>query len=83
MAASRSDVWPGGRYGARVGVPRTLESLNRYGVKASFYVPAVAALSHPEEQQRVFAEVYEIGTHSWIHELNAVLPYEVERDLMF
>jgi peptidoglycan/xylan/chitin deacetylase (PgdA/CDA1 family) len=26
---------------------------------------------------------HEIGIHGWIHELNSVLPYEVERDLMF
>jgi peptidoglycan/xylan/chitin deacetylase (PgdA/CDA1 family) len=72
-----------GRCGARVGVPRILELLNRHGVKASFYVPAVAALLHTEEQQCVFVEGYKIGIHSWIHELNSVLPYEVERDLMF
>jgi peptidoglycan-N-acetylglucosamine deacetylase len=61
----------------------TNELLDRHGVKASFYVPAVAALLHPEEQQRVVAEGHEIGIHGWIHELNSVLPYEVERDLMF
>ena len=72
-----------GQYGARVGVPRILELLDRHGVKASFYVPAVAALLHPEEQQRVVAEGHEIGIHGWIHELNSVLPYEAERDLMF
>jgi peptidoglycan-N-acetylglucosamine deacetylase len=62
---------------ARVGVPRILELLDRRGVKASFYVPAVAALLHPEEQRRVVAEGHEIGIHGWIHELNSVLPYEV------
>src|SRR3546814_11200568 len=41
-----------GEYGARVGVPRILELLARRGVPASFYVPAVAALLHPEEQDR-------------------------------
>ncbi len=72
-----------GQYGNRVGVPRLLDMLKRYDVKASFYVPAVAALLHPEEQRRVVAEGHEIGIHGWIHELNSVLPYEVERDLMF
>ena len=71
------------QYGNRVGVPRILELLGRHGVKASFYVPAVAALLHPEEQRRVVAEGHEIGIHGWIHELNSVLPYAVERDLMF
>ncbi|TCR61545.1 polysaccharide deacetylase [Bosea sp. BK604] len=72
-----------GQYGNRVGVPRLLELLKRHDVKASFYVPAVAALLHPDEQRRVIAEGHEIGIHGWIHELNSVLPYEAERDLMF
>lgn len=71
-----------GQYGARVGMPRILEILERHGVKASFYVPAVAALLHSDEQRRVVSEGHEIGIHGWIHELNSVLPYEDERDLM-
>ena len=70
-----------GQYGSRVGVPRILALLERHGVKASFYVPAVAALTYPDEQRRVVAEGHEIGIHGWIHELNSVLPYEAERDL--
>jgi peptidoglycan/xylan/chitin deacetylase (PgdA/CDA1 family) len=71
-----------GEYGARVCVPRILTLLQKYGVHATFFVPAVAALLHPEEQIRVIAEGHEIGMHSWIHELNSVLPYEAERDIM-
>ena len=70
-----------GQYGNRVGVPRILRLLEKHDVKATFYVPAVAALLHPEEQRRVVAEGHEIGLHSWIHELNSVLDYEPERDL--
>ncbi|HTT79235.1 MAG TPA: polysaccharide deacetylase [Stellaceae bacterium] len=71
-----------GQYGNRVGVPRILKVLDRYGVKASFYVPAVAALIHPDEQRRIVAEGHEIAIHGWIHELNSVLEYGDERDLM-
>src|SRR5258705_556940 len=71
-----------GQYGNRVGVPRILSLLGKHGIRATFYVPAVAALLHPDEQRRVVAEGHEIGIHGWIHELNSVLPYEVERDLM-
>jgi peptidoglycan/xylan/chitin deacetylase (PgdA/CDA1 family) len=71
-----------GQYGNRVGVPRILKLLERHAVKATFYVPAVTALLHPEEQRRVVAGGHEIGIHGWIHELNSVLPQEVERDLM-
>jgi peptidoglycan/xylan/chitin deacetylase (PgdA/CDA1 family) len=71
-----------GQYGSRVGVPRILNLLRRYGVAASFYVPAVAALIHPEEQRRIIAEGHEIGLHGWIHENNSIVPAEAERDLM-
>jgi len=71
-----------GQYGSRVGVPRILKLLEKYGVPATFYVPAVAALLHPDEQRRVVAEGHEIGIHGWIHELNSVLPHAAERDLL-
>ena len=71
-----------GQYGNRVGVPRILALLRRHGVTATFYVPAVVALLHPDEQRRVIAEGHEIGIHGWIHELNSVLAEEAERDLM-
>ena len=71
-----------GEYGSRVGVPRILKLLKKHEVPATFFVPAVSALLHPDEQRRVVAEGHEIGVHGWIHELNSVLPYEAERDLM-
>lgn len=72
-----------GQYGPRQGIPRILKALDRYGAKASFYVPAVSALLYPDEQRRLAAEGHELGIHGWIHELNSQLPYEIERDLMF
>jgi peptidoglycan-N-acetylglucosamine deacetylase len=71
-----------GQYGSRVGVPRILKILRKYDVRATFYVPAVSALLYPEEQRGLVAEGHEIGIHGWIHELNSVLPYQAERDLM-
>jgi len=71
-----------GQYGARVGVPRIAALLARHDVRASFYVPAVTALIHPEEQRSLIAAGHEIGIHGWIHELNSGLSYEDELDLM-
>jgi peptidoglycan-N-acetylglucosamine deacetylase len=71
-----------GQYGNRVGVPRILKLLERYGVRATFFVPAVSALLYPDEQRRVIGEGHEIGVHGWIHELNSVLPRDAERDLL-
>ncbi len=79
------DTSPGklsqGEYGSRVGVPRIRALLDRYGIRASFFVPAVVAKLHPDEQRALVAEGHEIGIHSWIHEFNSELPYDAERDL--
>lgn len=72
-----------GQYGNRQGVPRIRKLLERHGIKASFYYPAVSALLHPEEVRAVAEEGHEIGIHSWIHEANTTLPPGVERDLTF
>ena len=72
-----------GQYGNRVGVPRIAKLLAAHDIRATFYVPAVAALLYPDEQRALAAAGHEIGIHGWIHELNSVLPYEAERDLMF
>lgn len=70
-----------GQYGGRQGVPRVLAILENHGVKATFFVPAVTALLHPDEQRRIAAEGHEVGIHGWIHERNSELPLEAERDL--
>ena len=72
-----------GQYGNRSGIPRILNMLKRYDLKASFFVPAVSAMLYPDEQRRLTAEGHEIGIHGWIHERNSILPPENERDLQF
>lgn len=71
-----------GEYGTRRGVPRIRRALDRYGAKASFFVPAVSALLHPEEQRSLVDDGHEIGLHGWIHERNTEVPSDAERDLM-
>jgi peptidoglycan-N-acetylglucosamine deacetylase len=71
-----------GEFGRRVGVPRILALLERHGVPASFFVPAVSALIDPDEPRRIAAAGHEVGIHGWIHENNSLLPYDTERDLM-
>ncbi len=81
------DLSPGlfsqGEYAARVAVPRILALLDKYDIPASFFVPAVTALLHPEEIQAVVAKNrHEIGLHGWIHERNSLLGEQEERELM-
>jgi peptidoglycan/xylan/chitin deacetylase (PgdA/CDA1 family) len=70
-----------GQYGNRQGVPRIRALLDRHGIRASFFYPAVSALLHPAEVRALADEGHEIGIHSWIHEANTRLPPGVEREL--
>lgn len=72
-----------GQYGARAGIPRIMKLLAKHSVPASFFTPAVVAMLYPDEQKRAVDLGHEIGIHGWIHELNSILPGEIERDLMF
>jgi peptidoglycan/xylan/chitin deacetylase (PgdA/CDA1 family) len=72
-----------GQYGGRVGSPKILRLLEKYAVPATFFMPAVSALIHPDEARAVTSAGHELGIHSWIHEFNSTLPYEAERELAF
>jgi peptidoglycan-N-acetylglucosamine deacetylase len=71
-----------GEYGARVAVPRVLRLLEHHGAPATFFVPAVSALLHPDEVGNCVAAGHEIALHGWIHEWTTRLDRETERDLM-
>ncbi|MBR7678225.1 polysaccharide deacetylase, partial [Streptomyces daliensis] len=71
-----------GEYGARVGAVRVLELLSRRGVPATFFMPAVSALLHPDEARRYAGDGHEIAVHGWIHERNTLLAAEDERTLI-
>ena len=72
-----------GQYGNRVGVPRILKLLEEIRrCRRPSMCRRCVALLYPDEQRRMIAEGHEIGIHSWIHELNSVLPYEAESDMM-
>ena len=70
-----------GEYSSRVGVRRIRKLLRKYDIRASFFVPAICAMLHPEEQRELTAEGHEIAIHGWIHERNSELPPENEREL--
>ena len=58
-----------GEYGAVDGVPRILRLLDKYRLPASFFIPAVSHLLHPQMIPSILASGrHEIGVHGWIHE---------------
>jgi peptidoglycan-N-acetylglucosamine deacetylase len=70
-----------GEYGSRAGLPRILKLLERYTIPASFYIPAVSALLHPDDVRRIAQAGHEVGLHGWIHERNSNLTEADEREL--
>ena len=70
-----------GEYGNRVAAPRILRLLERFGVRASFFMPAVSALLYPDEARGYVDAGHELAMHGWIHERNTALPPGVEREL--
>lgn len=69
-----------GEYGAVDGLPRLLRMLDRQQVPASFFIPAVSALLHPQMIKDIQASSlgHEIGVHGWIHERLPLLDNEQE-----
>jgi peptidoglycan/xylan/chitin deacetylase (PgdA/CDA1 family) len=72
-----------GEFGSRVGARRILDLLALRDIPATFFMPAVSALLHPDEARRYVAEGHEVGMHGWIHERNMVLAAADERELAF
>jgi peptidoglycan/xylan/chitin deacetylase (PgdA/CDA1 family) len=70
-----------GEYGSRVGARRILSLLAERGIPATFFMPAVSALLHPDEVRRYVADGHEVGMHGWIHERIASLSAADEREL--
>jgi len=56
-----------GEYGARVGVPRILNLLKRYGIPATFFIPGHTVESFPEPVEAIMEAGHEIGHHSHAH----------------
>jgi peptidoglycan-N-acetylglucosamine deacetylase len=56
-----------GEYGARVGVPRLLEMLKAYDLKATFFVPGHTVDSFPTETETILKAGHEVAHHSYAH----------------
>lgn len=70
-----------GEYGARAAAPKIVRLLGEYDVPASFFIPAVSAMLHPEEVDQYVAGRHEVAVHGWIHERNMLLARADELDL--
>ncbi|HSH74676.1 MAG TPA: polysaccharide deacetylase [Longimicrobiales bacterium] len=72
-----------GEYGARVGLRRIVELLDRERVPATFFFPAWSLKLAPRQADLITASGrHEIGVHGWIHERNTTLDAATERRLL-
>ena len=72
-----------GEYGARVGLPRVVDLLDRREIPASFFIPAVSLVLRPDMVDIIAASGrHEFAVHGWIHELNSALDADTERELV-
>jgi peptidoglycan/xylan/chitin deacetylase (PgdA/CDA1 family) len=68
-------------YGGRTGVWRILRILEKYGLKASFNVNALAAVRYPQAVKAIHAAGHEIVGHSYAEDVQLVqLTRDEERD---
>lgn len=66
-------------YGPCVGVPRILDLLGEYDLRATFFVPGVTAERYPDAIERIVAAGHEVGHHSYSHRTPIELGADGER----
>lgn len=67
-----------GKYGAKVGVPKILDTLREANVPATFFVPGWTAETYPDQIQAIQNDGHEIGHHGYLHEW--IDPREPEKE---
>ncbi len=81
-AAARRSVMSHQAYGPRTGVPRLLGTLERAGVKATFFVPGFTAERWPDTVRRIRDAGHEIAHHGYLHESVAGLSAAAEEEVL-
>ncbi|MEP1590860.1 polysaccharide deacetylase [Sulfitobacter sp.] len=76
--AHRPGTLSQGLYGAKVGVPRILETLADFELPATFFVPGRVAETHTARVEDILAAGHEVGHHGYLHEW--IDPSQPERE---
>ncbi|MGE0716039.1 MAG: polysaccharide deacetylase [Alphaproteobacteria bacterium] len=71
-----------GSYGWKVGAGRVLDLLDRYGIKATFFVPGLIIQQRPALMEDILRRGHELAHHSWSHTWIINLTAEQEREEM-
>lgn len=78
----RPVVMSQGAYGWKVGMPRILDLLDRYAIKATFFIPGLVIQQRWALCEEVLRRGHEIAHHSWSHRWIVNLSPEEEREEM-
>jgi peptidoglycan-N-acetylglucosamine deacetylase len=71
-----------GAYGWKVGTPRILALLARYGIRTTFFVPGLIVDQRPGLMEHILKDGHEIAHHSYSHKWILSLSPEEEREEM-
>ncbi len=82
MDVDEGDVKRLGETGMKYGLPRLLDTLDAFGVRATFFVPGEVAVRYPEQVKEIAGRGHEIGCHGDAHENLATLPKEQQREVL-
>jgi len=80
--AERPVVLSQGAYGWKVGMGRIMDLLDRYGIKATFFIPGLVIQQRWALCEEVLKRGHEIAHHSWSHAWILTLTPEQEREEM-
>ena len=80
--AERPILMSQGAYGWKVGMPRILDLLARYGLHVTFFVPGLVMEQRPAMVEAILKGGHEIAHHSWSHAWIVNLTAEQEREEM-
>ena len=69
-------------YGPSVATPRILDLLDKYSIKASFYVPGYVAETHPALVEEIVRRGHEVGHHGYMHEPPASMSADEEEEVI-
>lgn len=76
------DIMRLGKTGMEYGLPRLLDTLDSYGVKATFFIPGAVAERYPAQVKEIAGRGHEIGCHGDEHEVLGILTREEQKAVL-
>lgn len=72
-----------GQYGMTRGLERILDTLDRYNIKATFFVPGIVAEKYQNDMKTIISKGHEIANHGYKHENLALMPYDEQKEVIY